>query len=292
MSDESTAKRERSEVAFLPFEQARAFVRTLGLTTFGQWLDYQRGRLPGLVKPPDIPLVPHYTYRDDGWQGYGDWLGTGRISNRQKHHQYWPYQKAQEWVREHLRGRVTNWRTYCAGGYPDLPKRPAGIPLHPNRSYAGQGWTSHDVFLGVPTRRDFCNFRLARTFARSLRLPTQAAWKAYVRGPLPDLRPLPANIPHSPESVYKEWISWPNWLGNSPPRYAKLHKLAVSLGLTSRLQWKAYCRGLRPDLPPPLPHTPLLPHVVYKDRGWTDWWQFLGKPRVVKKGKRLTGKGS
>ena len=32
--------------------------------------------------PEDIPKHPHGTYRDTGWAGYDDWLGTGTISAR------------------------------------------------------------------------------------------------------------------------------------------------------------------------------------------------------------------
>ena len=28
--------------------------------------------------PKDIPVNAYQTYFDDGWEGWGDWLGTGR----------------------------------------------------------------------------------------------------------------------------------------------------------------------------------------------------------------------
>ena len=34
---------------------------------------YRSGKLP-----TDIPTTPRKTYKDKGWVGMGDWLGTGR----------------------------------------------------------------------------------------------------------------------------------------------------------------------------------------------------------------------
>jgi len=46
-----------------------------------------------------IPYRPDRIYKNE-WKGMGDWLGTGRIANRNR--EYWPYPKAREYV--HLLG--------------------------------------------------------------------------------------------------------------------------------------------------------------------------------------------
>ena len=63
-------------VNYRPFEEARAFVRDLGLKSSKEWIDYSKSE----EKPKDIPNAPSYTYSDNGWQGLGDWLGTGTIA--------------------------------------------------------------------------------------------------------------------------------------------------------------------------------------------------------------------
>lgn len=56
-----------------PFEEARAFVRGLGLTKVKQWREYvNSGR-----KPDDIPSHPEKTYAGKGWAGEADWIGVG-----------------------------------------------------------------------------------------------------------------------------------------------------------------------------------------------------------------------
>lgn len=54
------------------FKKARAFVRSLKLKSESEWLDYTKSGM----KPDDIPVDPHNVYANDGWAGWGDWLGA------------------------------------------------------------------------------------------------------------------------------------------------------------------------------------------------------------------------
>ena len=82
-----------------PFKQARAFVRRLGLENGTHWKKYCNGEARGKGrKPDDIPAVPSITYKDDGWIGWGDWLGTGAVAAQLR--QYRPFEKAREFVRQ------------------------------------------------------------------------------------------------------------------------------------------------------------------------------------------------
>src|SRR5262249_38023688 len=56
------------------FDEARAFVHKLGLTTSIQWWAYAETD----KRPPDIPIVPASAYASKGWSGWKDWLGGGR----------------------------------------------------------------------------------------------------------------------------------------------------------------------------------------------------------------------
>lgn len=61
------------EKEYRPFEEARAFARSLRLRNQPEWIAYAKSG----AKPPDIPARPDNTYKNDGWLGYGDWLGNG-----------------------------------------------------------------------------------------------------------------------------------------------------------------------------------------------------------------------
>jgi hypothetical protein len=61
---------------YLPFKEARVFVRGLGLKSESEWRAYcNSGK-----KPADIPRAVASVYANDGWQGKRDWLGTADAS--------------------------------------------------------------------------------------------------------------------------------------------------------------------------------------------------------------------
>jgi hypothetical protein len=68
-----------------PFEEAREFVRSLGLKNCNEWRAWARSS----YRPKNIPSAPREVYEKEGWKGFGDWLGTRRIACRNK--VYRPY---------------------------------------------------------------------------------------------------------------------------------------------------------------------------------------------------------
>ena len=74
------------------FTEARAFARSLELKSIDEWLDYCKSG----KKPADIPVAPHNVYANDGWSGWGDWLGTGKAAPGQ----YRSFTKARAFARE------------------------------------------------------------------------------------------------------------------------------------------------------------------------------------------------
>ncbi len=57
---------------YRPFKKARGFTRSLKLKSMREWREYTKsGDLPS-----DIPAYPEQTYKDKGWSGSKDWLGT------------------------------------------------------------------------------------------------------------------------------------------------------------------------------------------------------------------------
>ena len=59
------------------FEEARKFVRSLKLKNQGDWFEYSKSE----KRPSDIPSNPQLNYKKE-WKSWGDWLGTGNLSNR------------------------------------------------------------------------------------------------------------------------------------------------------------------------------------------------------------------
>ena len=60
---------------FLPFKDALLHARSLKLKSKGQWEAWRKSG----VRTADMPSTPERTYKHEGWQGYGHWLGTGSV---------------------------------------------------------------------------------------------------------------------------------------------------------------------------------------------------------------------
>jgi len=76
---------------FLPYKEAGKFIRKQGITSQPQ---YEKWCKDG-NRPSFIPATPYKTYKLKGdWQGWGDFIGTGRIADRQKAANYLPMREA------------------------------------------------------------------------------------------------------------------------------------------------------------------------------------------------------
>ena len=107
-----------------PFNEARAFVRDLGLKNGNEWRDYiKSGKIPN-----DIPATPYTIYAE--WISWSDWLGTGRSR------QFCSYKEANTFVKKLGLKNEDAWRAYVASG-----KKPANIPASPGYVYRESGWT-------------------------------------------------------------------------------------------------------------------------------------------------------
>ena len=115
---------------FLPFEQARLYVHRLKLAGQIAWNEWkQRGNRPSF-----IPSAPDKTYKDSGWVGWQDWLGSGFLS----------FQQARTYIRRLGFKDGNIYREWLTGG-----QRPGNIPSAPDHVYKHTGWVGLKDYLGV-----------------------------------------------------------------------------------------------------------------------------------------------
>jgi hypothetical protein len=281
------------------FAKARTFARGLKLNSETEWRAFFRKRIPhGATLPTDIPANPAQTYRDKGWAGWGDWLGTHRIASQRI--KYREFAKARSFARGvHLRTGA-EWRLFCAGKIPRRGQLPADIPANPRQTYTGKGWRGMGDWLGthvVATHlRKYRPFLDARKFARALELKSTADWKRFCKGELPRKGKLPSDVPANPAQTYREkgWTSWGDWLGtgyvaNQLRNYMSFphaRAFARSLELKSKEEWKRYTRGELSKvsrLPDEIPKTPWF---TYEGKGWAGIANWLGTDRKRKTKRR------
>ncbi len=177
-----------------PFEEAREFARTLGLKSQRGGLEYCRSG----QKPVDIPSSPKEAYKNVGWAGMGDWLGTDNVKAGSV--KYRPFAEAREYARSLGTRTGVEWRAWAK-----TDARPPDIPASPGTIYKGKGWVSWADFLGTRNRKGgWRSFAEAREFARDLNLKNGDKWREYAK-----TSEMPDNVPTNPTIVYKsEWTNW------------------------------------------------------------------------------------
>lgn len=206
---------ENIEIDYLPFEEARDYVRSLNLANAEQWQRYYQGKIDGLVKPDNIPWNPQKIYAEQ-WNGIKDWIGTDWKN----------FEEAREFVRNlGLNGQV-EWRLYCKNELNGYESKPLDIPTDPKRVYEDNGWIDMSDWLGTERKRrtthgevddTWLSYEDAKEYVHSLKLSSYDEWKAYIDNRIENLPLRPMDLPKSPQYVYKNdgWRNWSDWLGNN-----------------------------------------------------------------------------
>lgn len=174
--------------SFLAFRAARNYVRTLKLRTRDDW----RKRLRDTAFRQDlanrgIPSRPDRLYRETGWTGWNDWLGSNRFMGKP----FMPYERWLAWVRDQGFSKKQDYGDWCErnsrkGDQDTCERERLGVPSSPASVYATfPGWRSvlgqSDATRGGQPARTYAPFRVARAFARSLKLNTAVEWRRWAR---------------------------------------------------------------------------------------------------------------
>jgi hypothetical protein len=237
---------------FIPFNEAREYVRGLGLKKQTEWNTWSKSG----KRPKNIPSSPSTVYPDE-WENWGDWLGTGNKAT--KDYKFLTFNEAREYARGLKLNSQKEWKKWKK-----LGKRPNNIPSNPYRIYPDE-WKGMGDWLGY--NHQFLPFNKAREYARGLKLKNQKEWKKWKK-----LGKRPYNIPALPEAVYHdEWKGYVDWLGNEFLNFDEAREYARRLGLKNGEEWKQWSQSdKRPD------NIPSNPNRSYPEewKGLGDW---LGK---------------
>ena len=217
-----------------------------------------------------MPSHPQATYKDGGWQGWGHWLGTGTQCSHTK--TFLPFGEALAVAQSLKLANQFEWKEWCKEGM-----RPPDVPALPSQVYENDGWQGWVHWLGsgnIKKPSKFAPFGQALAFAQSLGLASAKEWKVWCKEGR-----RPPNVPSHPDRAYKDggWQGWGHWLGTSNTAPSKTFlpfdealRVAWSLRLVSREEWKAWCRtGARPV------NVPACPDRHYAHDGWIGWVHWL-----------------
>lgn len=257
---------------FVPLEEAKQFARNLNIKTYDEWRKY----VVSNNMPDNIPSNPSKVYKYKGWISWGDYLGTGNIAGNKR--VFRPFIQARQFVRSLKLKSEREWKLYRKSG-----NKPDDIPSIPERHYKKE-WTSWRDFLGSAHfyKDPHLSFLQARKYVRKLKLENFVEWRAYVRsGKRPDF------IPTAPDHKYKNkgWKSWGDFLGTFTigNKYIKFlpfpqaRDFARKLKLKKYDEWVLYAHSGKKPV-----NIPFTPHVVYKNKGWKGYRDFLGLKKYKK----------
>ena len=180
------------------YEEARKYAVSSNIKSFREWFKHCRDGL----RPKDIPGDPSSFYRDNGWAGWGRFLGTGRVSNAEKNARgyFFTYSESRKICHSLNIRSIAQWREFASS-----PQRPQRVPAAPNVVYLDKGWSKWSSFLAPK----FFSFDNARAFVRKIGLSSNKEWRAWARS---DKRP--SFIPANPERYYMGgWNGWRDFLG-------------------------------------------------------------------------------
>ncbi len=257
---------------YLPFEIARSYVQKLKLKNAKEWKSFCNS----VDFPLNIPKTPHNTYKNSGWEGMHDWLGTNEKSRFYKDREILSFEEARDFARSQ---KLLNWKEWQL--FIKSEKILDSVPKNPEKVYKNSGWINWGDWLGTSNKsshkRDFLNFKDAKVLVKKLKLKSIADWKNFI-SKNSSLDSLPAN----PDKVYKNsgWKNWGDFLGTGNLahkdkkflEFEEMRSFVLKLGLKNELEWRAWKRVN--ELPANIPGNP---DRIYKDKGWKGWAYFFGR---------------
>jgi len=237
---------------FLSFPQVRDFARSQNIKNQNEWAEYCKSG----KKPKNIPSSPRYQYKNNGWKGWGDFLGTKRIANQQR--KFRSFSDAKSFAKTLGFKNKDEWKLAAKSG-----KISSNIPHDPQKTYKNKGWKGWGDWLGTGNLRnadiEFRPFLQARKYARSLELKSWEEWQNHCKS-----GKLPQDIPSNTYRAYnnKGWISAGDWLGTGKiadrlklyRSFPEAKAFIRSLGIKNHREWKQYIKsGKKPDDIPAAP---------------------------------------
>ena len=264
-----------SKFNWLPFEEARGYVHSLGLNDSTQWKSFCSSD----KFPIDIPRKPDQTYKNRGWKGMYDWLGRKEGARFNKDKELLNYHEAKKIIHDLHINSIKDWREFKKS-----EKLPVSIPKNPNIYYKDKGWINWGDWFGTDriatSQISFLSFKESKKEVKKLNINSIKEWQDLCQSNLK-----PSNLPVNPYKVYKnEWKGWGDWLstGRVANQFKKFmpfiesKNFAKSLGLKNEKEWRIYKKEF--SLPE---NIPLKPEVVYKDKGWNGFVDWFGLTKVT-----------
>ena len=191
-----------------------------------------------------LPSEPNVYYKDN-WTDWYDFLGKEGFPE---------YKEAKRLVKESAVKTQEQYLSSC---------KELGLPANPNVYYNDKGWTNWYDFLGKE-KADYPEYEKAKKVVKKKGIKTKMEYLSSYK----DL-----GLPSAPDLYYKDkgWTDWFAFLGKEKagyPEYEEAKKVVKEKGIKTKREYVSLCKELG---------LPSAPNLYYDEKGWTDWFDFLGK---------------
>ena len=248
------------------FEDAREFVKNVGLKNWNAWIKWANST----KRPKNIPSSPTEIYKNEGWIDWGDFLGSNYLANQKR--TYRSFSETKFFVQGLHLASESEWRVWKKDN-----KLPNDIPATPERVYSKE-WQGWGNFLGTNRianqDRRFKTFKETKTYAKNLGFKRKEDWISWAKS-----NERPYDTPADPVNVYSaEWQGWGDFLGtnriaNEDRRFKTFEDArayAKDLGFERKKDWEKWAKSSERPI-----DIPAAPSLKYKNKGWISWHDWL-----------------
>ncbi|MBL7102871.1 MAG: DEAD/DEAH box helicase family protein [Bacteroidales bacterium] len=145
------------------------------------------------------------------------------------------------------------------------------LPSKPHNTYKNKGWTNWYNFLGTEMPNFYPTYNEAKNATQKLGIKSLIEYKQhYKENP---------KLPSQPDRTYKNngWIDWNDYFGTKDisnyPTYEEAKNAVRTLSIKS---YKSYKKRHNED-----PRLPYNPQETYKNKGWVNFFEFLGINKII-----------
>ncbi len=248
---------------FIAFEEARKEVWSLGLKNRKDWDHYCKSN----KRNPRIPTNPWVVYKEN-FEDLSDWLGNGKLPYKKD---YLPFESSRDWARSKKIKTAKEWIGLTQTE--DFPSNIRKDPTQYNDFTTWVDWLGNSNKSNFEKSEKMLDYQQSSEILQKFGFKSSSEFKKAAReGKLPE------GIPTNPGRSYEDFQlrgGFPAWLGYVNPKkdystYTECFEYVSKLGLKSQPEFNSkYENGEIPEW------IPKAPQMVFKDKGWTSWPDFL-----------------
>jgi superfamily II DNA or RNA helicase len=246
------------------YEESKKFVQSLRLNNLNEWFNFSKSR----KLPKDIPVSADRIYKHN-WISWGDFLGTGRISNKNRF--FISYDEAKKYVHDKNIKSQRDWILFTKRN--DFP---LNIPKRPEKYKEFLDWYD---FLGID-KKIYLNFNDAKKYLKRFNFNSYQDFKRlYKKNKI--TKNIPINLEHK-YRIDKSWKGLTDFLSlerrsgkfTNYISFNEAKKIVSKLKIKSLEDWRNLPLKIKKNN-----NLPSIPERHYKKK-WKGWGDFLGTGRI------------